>query len=122
MANRYRVAKAPDGWPEKLPFRLGVPGQNGDYGVGEEFEHEFTVEDERSNLESGLLELVPREYRVVAEESIVHDTPTGETFEAALLIENESALIEGGHIERVDEKPAKETPRAKPAKKKKEDK
>jgi hypothetical protein len=77
---------------------------NGEHGQGDEFEHEFTPEDEHVNVASGLLEVVPSEYRVVAEDSIVYDTPTGETFTAGLLMENEAALIAGGHIERVEEK------------------
>jgi hypothetical protein len=98
---------------------LLIHTEEGSYKQGEVFEKEFTPEEELENVNSGLLEIVPQTYRVVAEDSIVYDTPTGGTFEAAMLIENESALIEGGHIERVDE-PAKETPRAKPARKKKE--
>jgi len=79
---------------------------NGEHAQGDEFEHEFTAEDEYENVNSGLLEIVPSEYRVVAEDSVVYDTPTGGTFKAGLLMENEAALIQGGHIELVEEKPA----------------
>lgn len=65
------------------------------------FERDFTVTEERDALDSGLLELVPRTYRVLSDNYAV---PEGETFEAALLIENEAALIAGGHIERVQPK------------------
>ena len=97
--NRYKVARAPQGWPKSLPFRIGPPGEK-DYGVGEEFEHKFTPEQERDNLASGLLEIVPQKYRVVGD-SDVFDTPPGKEFTAALLIEQEAMLIAGGHIERV---------------------
>lgn len=62
------------------------------------FEREFTPSEEKDALDSGLLEIVPRTYRVLSDNYAV---PEGETFEAALLIENEIALIAGGHIERV---------------------
>jgi len=75
----------------------------------EPFEREFTPTEERDWLDSGLLELVPRTYRVLSNN---YQHPQGELFEAALLVENEAALISGGHIERVD-KPVKS---AKPAK------
>jgi len=66
------------------------------------FEHEFTVTEEKDWLDSGLLELVPRKYKVLSDNYAV---PLGETFEAAMLKEIEAALISGGHIERVDPKP-----------------
>lgn len=118
MANRYRVASAPRGWPETLPFRLGVPGHEADYGVGEEFEHEFESHDiEQANLDSGLLEIVPSKYRVIGG-SPVHGVSKDDDppiFEAALTMGSSAALIAGGHIERVADTPAepahKRTPR-----------
>lgn len=98
MSRKYRVL---------LPLLV-----NGEHGQYDEFEHEFTPEDEYANVTSGLLEVVPREYRVVAEDTTVYDTPTGQTFKAGLLIEQEAALIGGGHIELVEE--------TKPVQKKKE--
>jgi hypothetical protein len=68
------------------------------YGTGV-LELDLSVADEQDALGSGLLELVPRTYRVVSD-NYVH--PQGETFEEAFLIENEAALIAGGHIERVE--------------------
>jgi len=68
------------------------------------FEHDFTVTEEKDWLDSGLLELVPRKYKVLSDNYAV---PQGETFEAAMLIEIEAALLSGGHIERVEKPPAK---------------
>lgn len=72
------------------------------------FERDFTPVEERDWLANGVLELVPRTYRVLSDN---YELPKGETFEAALPIEVERAQIEGGHIERVDKPKAK---RAKP--------
>jgi hypothetical protein len=107
--NRYRVRRSPDGWPESLPFTLQLP--DGNYGVGEEFDYEFTEEDERSNLDSGLLEIVPRTYKVMGG-SDVYETKPGETFDAAIPVGIEALLYAGGHIERVDE-PTTPTKKAK---------
>jgi hypothetical protein len=93
--NRYRVM---------LP--LVVHTQDGSYEQHEEFDHTFTEEEEAANLKSGLLEIVPRRYKVIGG-SDVYETPPGREFEAALPIGNEALLIEGGHIERVEAKPAK---------------
>jgi len=92
--NRYRVL---------LPLRVHT--EDGSYEQGEEFDKEFTADEEAANLESGLLEIVPRTYRVVGN-SIVHETSPGDTFEAALTIGVEALLVDGGHIKRED-KPAK---------------
>lgn len=92
--NKYRV---------RLP--LVVHTEDGSYKQDEEFEKDFTPVEEADNLASGLLEIVPRKYRVIGG-SEVHGVKAGDddpTFEAALLIENEAALIQGGHIERVEE-------------------
>jgi hypothetical protein len=80
------------------------------FSVGE-FEHEFTVAEERDWLASGLISLVPRTYRVLTD-TRVHETGLGDTFEAAMPIEIEAALIDGGHIERVS-KTAKKPKEAK---------
>jgi len=98
---RYRVL---------LP--LTVHTEDGSYTQGEEFAKDFSPEDEATNVESGLLEIVPRRYKVIGE-SNVHGANPGEEFEAALLLGQEAALIEGGHIEPVDElepEPAKKKP------------
>jgi len=63
------------------------------------FEREFTPTEERDWLASGLVELVPRKYKVLSNN---YDAgKQGSTVEAALLVELEAALIAGGHIERV---------------------
>lgn len=88
--NRYRVL---------LPLRVHTTDAS--YTQGEEFEHEFSEEDETVNLASGLLELLPNTYRVVGG-SEVHGTQPGETFTMPLPIGQEALLVQGGHIERVD--------------------
>jgi len=89
-----------------LPVRLGYPGHDKDYEQGDEFEVELSPEDERANVESGLLEIVPQRYKVVGG-SVVYDTKPGDEFEAALYLENEAILVQGGHIERVKPAPKK---------------
>ena len=69
------------------------------------FEREFTPSEEKDWLDSGLLELVPRTYRVLSNNYSAGGQ--GETFEGSYLVENEAALIQGGHIERVDKPAAK---------------
>ena len=91
--NRYR---------NRLP--LLVHTKEGSYAQGEEFDKDFTEGEEADNLQSGLLEIVPREYKVVGG-SNVHGANPGESFTAALRVGEEAMLVEGGHIERV-EKPA----------------
>lgn len=87
---------------------------NGEHGQGDIFEHEFTADDEATNLQSGLIEIVPRRYKVVGA-SIVHATEPGGTFSAAFTIGQEAALMEAGHIERVETK-ASTTPKPEKAK------
>lgn len=62
------------------------------------FEREFTPTEERDWLASGLVEIVPRAYRVLSDN---YERPQGEVFDAAFLVELEAALISGSHIERV---------------------
>jgi hypothetical protein len=102
MSRRYRVM---------LP--LLVHTEDGSYAQGEEFEKEFTEDEETENLKSGLLELVPLKYKVIGE-SRVHDTNPGDEFEAAIGIGQEALLIAGGHVELV------EPPKPKTRKKKEE--
>jgi hypothetical protein len=68
------------------------------------FERDFTPAEEQDWLNSGLLELVPRPYRVLSNN--YEGGEQGDEVELALLKENEQALISGGHIERVDKKSA----------------
>lgn len=93
MANTYR-AKSP---AAEAAFAAGV------------FEDEFTPSEEQDWVNSGLLEIVPRTYRVLSNNYV--GGKQGETFDAALLIDHETALIAGGHIERVDAPPPKSTPK-----------
>jgi hypothetical protein len=88
--NRYRVM---------LPLRVHTEG--GSYTQGEEFEKDFTADDEATNLASGLLEIVPREYRVISD-STVYETTQGNTFTRPLTIGEEAHLVAAGHIERVE--------------------
>jgi hypothetical protein len=87
----------------KVLLPLLVHTEDASYGQGEEFEHEFSEEDELANVQSGLLELVPSTYKVVGG-SEVDGTAPGEEFEAAMLQGREALLIAGGHIERVEPK------------------
>jgi hypothetical protein len=80
---------------------------NGEHKQGDEFEHEFdSPADEEANLNSGLLEIVPRTYKVVGD-SDVFETKPGSEFEKALTMEQERLLLEGGFIERVKPKATK---------------
>jgi hypothetical protein len=100
--NRYKVL---------LPLVVGTK-EGGSYEQHEEFETDFTEEEEMANLASGLLEIVPQKYKVIGG-SDVFETPPGEEFEQALTLGQEALLIEGGHIERVVEKPARKKKEAK---------
>jgi hypothetical protein len=91
--NRYRVL---------LP--LLVQTADASYGQGDEFDHEFTDDEEAANLASGLLEIVPRTYRNVCVDTVVYGTDPGGTFDAAIPSGVERLLL-GSHIERVDPEP-----------------
>jgi hypothetical protein len=78
--------------------REGIPG--GTYTQDEEFDYAATEEEEAAWLQSGLLEILPQEYKVIGG-SNVHGADPGEHFTKALRIGEERLLIEGGHIERV---------------------
>jgi len=67
-----------------------------------EFERDWTVEQENDALASGLVEIVPRTYKVVGD-SRVYETAPGDTFEAGLRIEQEKALVDGGHVALVED-------------------
>jgi len=69
------------------------------------FEADFTSSQERDWLDSGLLELVPRRYRVLSDN---YELPKDNTFVATMLVEIEQALVGAGHIERVDDEPSEE--------------
>jgi hypothetical protein len=100
--NRYRVL---------LP--LVVHTEDGSYGQGDEFDKDFTVEEESANLASGLIEIVPRDYRVIGE-SVVLGAQPGEVFAAAIPKGQEELLL-GAHLERVDPEPVEQPkPKRKP--------
>ena len=97
MMNRYRVL---------LPVLV-----DGEYGQFDVFEKEFTVDEERTNVESGLLAVEPRRYRVLVDTEVygVKGSDPDPTFSAGMLIEQEQMLVQGGHIERVEDAPVKKT-------------
>lgn len=70
------------------------------------FDADFSVIEERDQLEGGHLVIVPRTYKVLSNNYAAADQ--GKTFQGAFPVEQEAALISGGHIERVDA-PAKRT-------------
>lgn len=69
------------------------------------FEADFSPAEESDRLASGLLEIVPRAYKVLSNNYTGGEQ--GEVVDLALLVEQEAALIQGGHIERVEKAPAK---------------
>jgi hypothetical protein len=87
---------------------LQVHTETATYEQHDIFEHEFTAEEETANVNSGLLAIVPRTYRVIGG-SEVHGTQPGGEFEAALPMGNEALLLEGGHIELVEQPATKTT-------------
>lgn len=95
----------------KVLLPLRVHTEDGSYAQGETFSKEFTPEDELANLNSGLLEIVPAEWKVTGG-SYVFETPPGGTFTRALTLGEQSTLMAGGHIEPV-EAPKKTTSKKK---------
>lgn len=88
--NKYRVL---------LPLLV-----NGEFTQGDVFEQEFdSPGDEQTNIDSGLLEIVPRDYQVVGD-SYVFETKPGDVFTKALTMGQEEHLIGAGHIVRCEEK------------------
>jgi hypothetical protein len=65
------------------------------------FEADFDVLEERDHLDSGHLEIVPRQYKVLSD-NFAGGTK-GEPLEAAYPMEVEAALLTGGHLMRVDD-------------------
>lgn len=101
--NRYRVLL-----PVRLAPREFQPTEPGEpspsWKQGDEFDHELSVEDEAANLASGLIEIVPRLYRVVGTSEVLGHVASDPPFEAAIPKGQEELLL-GYHIERVDSKP-----------------
>jgi len=104
MSNRYRVL---------LPLRVHT--EDGSYTQGEEFDKDFTADEEETNVQSGLIEIVPRRYKVIGGSKVDGNEPDSE-FDAAMTIGREAILVAGGHIERV-ETPAPKSKAKKEAKK-----
>ena len=69
-------------------------------------ELDLSVADERDAVNDGLLEIVPRKYRVLTDNYEAGKKDA--LVDLALPKENEAALIQGGHLQRVDanDKPA----------------
>ena len=61
---------------------------------------DLTATEEADALGAGVLELVPRAYRVLSNNYAAGEQ--GSEVELALLVEHEAALIQGGHLERVE--------------------
>src|SRR5262245_21560664 len=74
------------------------------------FEADLSPSEEKDWLDAGLLELVPRQYKVLSDNYAAGEP--GDLVELALLVELEAALIAGGHIERVEKPPAKKAVKA----------
>jgi hypothetical protein len=79
-------------------YRALTPAAIAAYDEGV-FERDFTPVEEKDALDSGLIELVPRKYKVLSNNFAAGDQDS--EIEAAYLVEIEQALIAGGHIERV---------------------
>lgn len=69
----------------------------------EQFDREFSAIEERDYLDRGLLEIVPRPYRVLSDNYTIDGKPVphDEIVELAFPVEIEAALVNGGHLERV---------------------
>lgn len=111
----------------KVLLPLTVHVEEGAFVQGDEFEHEFSVEDEWENVDSGLLGLVPETYEVIGDSIIevnlieapaarsvdpvtLKELPTrrvvqpGDVFRAAIPLAREEQLR--NHIRRVVQPPA----------------
>jgi len=91
-------------------YRALTPAAEGAFDV-DVFEREFTPVEERDWLDSGLIALVPRPYKVLSDSFTIEGwpCPQGAIVTAAFPVEIEAALISGGHIERVDDEPVDES-------------
>jgi hypothetical protein len=82
-------------------YRATSPAAERVYGAGV-VELDLSVTEEQDALGSGLLEQVPRTYRVLSDNFAAGEQ--GSNIDAAYPVETEAALISGGHLERVDVK------------------
>lgn len=85
-------------------YRALTPAAVAAYDEGV-FERDFSPADEQDALGSGLIELVPRTYKVLSNNFAAAEQ--GAEIEAAYPVEIEQAYLSGGHLERIDPKPAK---------------
>ena len=69
------------------------------------FDADFEAAEEKDHLDSGLLELVPRKYKVLSNN--FSGGLMGGEYRAGLLKDIEAALIQGGHLQRDDAPAAK---------------
>lgn len=93
---------------------------NGEHGQGDVFDWDLSAEDEQTNIQSGLLEIVPATYKVTGASRVFDTDPDG-TFSRALTVGEERHLVEGGFVERLPDPPIeKEAP--KPQRKKRTEK
>jgi hypothetical protein len=76
-----------------------------DVAVGDEFDGDFSAEEEAELLGAGRIEILPEEYEVVGS-SRVQETNPGDTFMSPLPLELEAILVEGGHIVKATTKKA----------------
>lgn len=92
--NRYKVT-------DKAPVL--------DWAKGDEFEHEFSADEEAFYLDNGFLELLPIRYKNVGGSRLIlagdKVAEPGDEFEAAFPQRQE--LLLGSHLERVKEKKEK---------------
>lgn len=85
-------------------YRVCGPRPVLDTPPGEEFEADLSAEEERTLLDSGRVELVPRRYRVVGDSTVLGTKPDG-VLTHAFGVDQERALIDGGHIAPEAERP-----------------
>ena len=83
-------------------YRALTPQAEGVYAAGV-FEHDFTPEAEQDAINAGLVEIVPRKYKVLSNNFEAGEQ--GTEIEGAYPVEIEKAYLSGGHLERIDPKP-----------------
>jgi hypothetical protein len=81
-------------------YRALSPAAEAAYESGV-FEREFSPSEEADVLASGLVEIVPRKYKVLSNNYAAGKQ--GDVVTLALLVDHEAALVSGGHLKRVDE-------------------
>jgi uncharacterized lipoprotein YddW (UPF0748 family) len=87
-------------------YRACSPAGKAAFG-DDTFEADYSPAEEQDWLNGGVLELVPRTYRVLSD-NYAAPVPQGETFEAVYLREHEEALVAGHHLIRIEDEPQPE--------------